>query len=67
MTIEGTIVQSDRTPRAEETLAIVSRYLPAGQARGFAAAEIDHPTGEFVLYSVRPDHWHSLDFSDVVG
>jgi uncharacterized protein len=67
VTIEGTIVQSDRMPTAEQALAIVRRYLPEEQARGFVAAELDHPSGEFVLYSVRPDHWHSLDFSDMTG
>jgi uncharacterized protein len=65
--IEGTIVQTERPPTAEKALAIVSRYLPEAQAQGFVAAELDHPTGEFVLYSVRPDNWHSLDFSDVTG
>ena len=67
LVIEGTVVQSDRSPSTEQVLAIVSRYLPVEQAWGFAAAELDHPTGEFVLYSVQADHWHSLDFSDVTG
>jgi hypothetical protein len=35
------------------------------QAQGFVATELDHPTGEFVVFSVRPRHWHSLDFSDL--
>lgn len=65
--IEGTIVQTERPPTAEQTLAIVRRYLPAEQARDFVAAELDHPSGEFVLYSVRPDRWQSLDFGDVAG
>ena len=34
---------------------------------GFVATELDHPSGEFVLFSVRPDYWHSLDFSDATG
>jgi len=67
VTIEGTIIRSDRAPSAEQALAIVRRYLPEEQAQGFVAAELDHPSGEFVLYSVRPDHWHSLDFSDLAG
>jgi uncharacterized protein len=65
VTIEGTIVQSDRAPSAEQALAIVRRYLPEEQAQGFVAAEMDQPSGAFVLYAVRPDHWHSLDFSDL--
>jgi uncharacterized protein len=67
VTIEGTIVQIDRAPTSERVLAIVRRYLPEEQAQGFVAAELDNPSGEFVLYSVRPDHWHSLDFSDATG
>jgi uncharacterized protein len=67
VTVEGAIVQTDRPPTAERALAIVRRYLPEEQAQGFVAAELDHPTGEFVLYSVHPDRWHSLDFSDVTG
>ena len=65
--IEGTIVQAERPPTAEQALAIVSRYLPDAQARGFVAAELDHPTGVFILYSVRPEHVHSLDFGDATG
>jgi uncharacterized protein len=67
VTVEGAIVQIDRPPTAEQALAIVRRYLPKEQAQGFVAAELDHPSGEFVLYSVRPDHWHSFDFSDATG
>ena len=67
VTVGGTIVQIDRPPTAEQALAIVRRYFPEEQAQGFVAAELDHPSGEFVLYSVRPDHWHSFDFSDETG
>jgi nitroimidazol reductase NimA-like FMN-containing flavoprotein (pyridoxamine 5'-phosphate oxidase superfamily) len=67
VTIEGSIVQIDRPPTAEQALAIVRRYLPEEQAQGFVAAELDNPSGQFVLFSVRPDHWHSLDFSDATG
>lgn len=63
LTVEGAIVQTDWSPSAEQALAIVGRYLPEEMAQGFVAAELEHPTGEFVLFSVRPDHWHSLDFS----
>ncbi len=67
VSVEGAVVEIDRPPAAAQALAIVRRYLPEAQARGFVAAELDHPAGEFVLYSVRPDHWHSLDFSDATG
>ena len=67
VTIEGAVAKGDRAPTSEQVLAIVRRYLPEEQAQGFVAAELDRPTGEFILYSVRPDHWHSLDFSDLAG
>ncbi len=41
MAIEGTIVQTERTPTAEQALAIVSRYLPEEQALGFVASFAD--------------------------
>jgi uncharacterized protein len=67
VTVEGTVVQTDRSPTAEQVLAIVRRYLPEEQAQGFVAAELGNPSGEFVLCSVRPDHWHSFDFSDATA
>lgn len=62
VTIEGTVVQGNRSPSADAVLSIVRRYLPEDQALGFAAAELEHPTGEFVLFSIQPDRWQSLDF-----
>jgi nitroimidazol reductase NimA-like FMN-containing flavoprotein (pyridoxamine 5'-phosphate oxidase superfamily) len=62
--VEGTVVRTDRPPAAEQALAIVRRYLPEEQAHGFVAGELDHPTGEFVMFTVRPDRWFSLDFGE---
>jgi uncharacterized protein len=38
--------------------------MPEEAAEGFVWAEIDHPAGEFVLFTVRPDRWLTFDFSD---
>jgi len=47
--------------------AVARRYLPEDHARGFVEAELGHPSGEFVLFTVRPDRWLTFDFSDDVG
>jgi nitroimidazol reductase NimA-like FMN-containing flavoprotein (pyridoxamine 5'-phosphate oxidase superfamily) len=64
VTIEGTVVQIDRPPAAEQVLAIVRRYLPEDYAQGFVKAELDNPSPHFVLFTVRPDRWLSTDFGD---
>lgn len=64
VTIEGTVVGEDRPPAAERVVAVARRYMPEEQARGFAEAEVGHPAGEFVLFTVRPDRWLTFDFSD---
>lgn len=67
VTIEGTVVQTDQPPSAEQMLAIVRRYLPEEQAQGFVTAELEHPGTELVLFTIRPDRWLSADFTDEVG
>ncbi|HWS81920.1 MAG TPA: pyridoxamine 5'-phosphate oxidase family protein [Rubrobacter sp.] len=64
VTVEGTVVGEDRPPPAERAFAVANRYLPEGAAQGFVRAEIGHPAGEFVLFTVRPDRWLTFDFSD---
>ena len=63
VTVEGTIVQADRPPTADQMLAIVRRYLPEDQAQGFVQYEIDNPSDTLVLFAIRPDRWLSTDFS----
>jgi nitroimidazol reductase NimA-like FMN-containing flavoprotein (pyridoxamine 5'-phosphate oxidase superfamily) len=69
VTIEGRVIEANRTPSAEAVLAIVRRYLPEEHAQGFAAAELGRPAAEsqFVLYTVRPERWLSVDFSGAGG
>ena len=64
VTVEGTVVAVDRPPTVEQALAVARRYMPEEQARGFVEAEIGHPAGEFVLFTVRPDRWLTFDFAD---
>lgn len=63
VTVEGTVVGIDRPPSAERMLAIVRRYLPEEQAQGMVRGELDQPTGELVLFTIRPDRWLSFDIS----
>jgi len=67
VTVEGTVVGTDRPPSAEQVLAIVRRYMPEEAAQGFVEAELEHPTPEFVLFTVRPNRWLTLDFGDEAG
>jgi uncharacterized protein len=67
VTVEGSLVKTDRPPSADQMLAVVRRYLPEEQAQGFVQAEIANPTPELVLFTVRPDRWSALDFSDAAG
>ncbi len=59
VTAECTVVDADRAPASERVFAVVGRYLPEEQARAFAAAETDPPSGTFVLFTARPDRWLS--------
>ena len=63
VTVEGTVVQTDRPPSAEQVLAVVRRYLPEEMAQGFVAEELGRADSELVLYTIRPDRWLTFDFS----
>lgn len=67
VTVEGTVVQTDRPPFAEHMLAIARRYLPEEAAQGFVKAELERPGTELVLFTIRPDRWLTADFTDEVG
>jgi uncharacterized protein len=63
VTVEGTVIQTDRPPSAEQLLAVVRRYLPEEMAQGFVQGELGRADSELVLYTVRPDRWLTFDFS----
>lgn len=64
VTVEGTVVGSDRPPSAEQMLAIAGRYLPEETAQGFVEAELGLPGSGPVLFTVRPDRWLTFDFTE---
>jgi uncharacterized protein len=66
VTVEGTVVGEDRPPSAEQMLAIARRYLPEEAAQLFVKAELERPSSELVLFTVRPDRWLTADFTDDV-
>lgn len=45
-------------------LAVGRRYLPEEAARGFVEAELEQPSGELVLFEMRPDCWLTFDFAE---
>ncbi|MEU6155252.1 pyridoxamine 5'-phosphate oxidase family protein [Actinosynnema sp. NPDC047251] len=57
VTAECAVVRTDRAPSVDQVVAIAGRYMPATDARAFAAAELDAPTGTFVLFTARPERW----------
>ena len=63
VTVEGTVVRTDRPPSAEQLLSIVRRYLPEEMAQGFIREELGRADSELVLYTVRPDRWLTFDFA----
>jgi uncharacterized protein len=67
VTVEGTVVGTDRPPTSEQMLAVACRYLPEEVARGFVEAELEHPESELVLFTIRPDRWLTFDFADEAG
>jgi nitroimidazol reductase NimA-like FMN-containing flavoprotein (pyridoxamine 5'-phosphate oxidase superfamily) len=67
VTVEGTVVQTDQPPAADQILVIARRYLPEEHAQGFVAAVLADPGSELVLFTVRPDRWLTADFSDDAG
>lgn len=62
VSVEGTLVRTDRPPSTDQVLAIVRRYLPEEQAQGFVQAELTHPASELILFTIRPDRWLTADF-----
>jgi uncharacterized protein len=64
VTVEGSVLGEDRPGPAERAFAVARRYLPEEAARGLVRAEIGHPAGELVLFTVRPERWLSFEFSE---
>ncbi len=67
VTVEGAVIGTDRPPSAEQMLAVVRRYLPEDQARGFVEGELAHPGSTLVLFTIRPERWLAAYFGERAG
>ena len=66
VTVEGAVVDINETPSFAEMLAIVSRYLPAQDARAYIGGEIEAGIA-LVIFTIRPDRWSGYDFGADAG
>lgn len=66
VTVEGTVVDENEAPTAEQMLAIVRRYLPADDAQAYYDDEQASGVA-LVLFTIRPDRWAGLDFGADAG
>ncbi len=64
VSVECRVESIDDSPTSESVLAIVGRYLPEEHAQGFAASEANQPDSPFVLFTLRPERWHTFGFTD---
>lgn len=62
VSVEGTVIEKDQPPSAEQVLAILRRYLPEDQAQAFAKRELESPNSKLVHFTIRPDRWSSIDY-----
>jgi uncharacterized protein len=65
VTVEGTVIDQNETPTAEQKFAIVRRYLPEQDAWAYLDAEM--ATANVVLFTIRPDRWTGFEFSEDAG
>jgi nitroimidazol reductase NimA-like FMN-containing flavoprotein (pyridoxamine 5'-phosphate oxidase superfamily) len=66
VTVEGTVVEENEAPNAEQRHAIVDRYLAADEAEAYLANE-DEIAAALVLFTIRPDRWAGYDFAEDLG
>jgi nitroimidazol reductase NimA-like FMN-containing flavoprotein (pyridoxamine 5'-phosphate oxidase superfamily) len=67
VSVECRVESIDDAPSVDQVLAIVRRYLPEEHAQGFAASETGHPGSPFVLFTLRPERWHTFGFDSPAG
>jgi nitroimidazol reductase NimA-like FMN-containing flavoprotein (pyridoxamine 5'-phosphate oxidase superfamily) len=63
VTVEGTVAEA---PTVDQMVAIVRRYLPEDDARGYVNGEMESGVN-LVLFTIRPDRWAGLDFGEDAG
>jgi nitroimidazol reductase NimA-like FMN-containing flavoprotein (pyridoxamine 5'-phosphate oxidase superfamily) len=66
VTVEGTVVKETEAPTVDQMVAIVRRYLPEDDARGYVNGEMESGVN-LVLFTIRPDRWAGLDFGEDAG
>jgi hypothetical protein len=64
VTVECSVVRTDRPPSADQILAIARRYMPEEHAQGMATSELGDPESTLVVFTVRPARWLTADFSE---
>lgn len=67
VSVECRVDAIDDAPDTGQVLAIVRRYLSEDHAQGFAASETGHPGSPFVLFTLRPERWHTFGFDSLAG
>lgn len=66
VTVEGTVVDENEAPTAEERLAIIDRYLAEGDAQAYLDGEIASGVA-VALFTIRADRWVGFDFGEDAG
>jgi nitroimidazol reductase NimA-like FMN-containing flavoprotein (pyridoxamine 5'-phosphate oxidase superfamily) len=64
VTVEGTVVQFDQPPSAEQMVGVVRRYLPEDAAQAYVQRVVERSDPALIGFTIRPDRWISLDFTD---
>ena len=66
VTVEGTVLDENGAPTAEQRLAIIGRYLAEGEARAYLDDEIASGVAVSV-FTIRADRWTGFDFAEDGG
>lgn len=66
VTVEGTVVRFHAPPSPEQMVSVVRRYLPEAEAQEYVRRVVEQSDPALIGFTIRPDRWISLDFSDVL-
>ncbi|AUY54711.1 pyridoxamine 5'-phosphate oxidase [Streptomyces sp. CB01881] len=66
VSVEGPVVAIEDTVDPAERAAMAHRYMPPATARAYLAATTEQLTADIVI-RMRPERWHSADFSAVAA
>jgi uncharacterized protein len=65
--VEGSVTSVDQPPSEAQLFTVSSRYLPEDAARQLSEREARSRGHELVLFTIQPERWYSLDFTDDMG